>query len=202
MACLELNCTTGGEWGQRIKASSAAPNHSYYCITAWTLLPPNTPCLRKHCLPQNLSLMPERITVALDSMGDRDLWIIFCPAQENSTSRNLQPAQTTYRSTAGNVLWQCFWNSQSSHLCSWNTTIMAVISLGNISNWRQSNIIWWASQVNQHKESTCQCRRPGFDPSVRKSPRRRKQQPTPVFFPGTSYGQGSLKATIHRVPKE
>ena len=38
------------------------------------------------------------------------------------------------------------------------------------------------------KESTCQCRRPGFDPWVRNIPWRRKWQPTPVFLPGKSHG--------------
>jgi len=42
------------------------------------------------------------------------------------------------------------------------------------------------------KESSCQCRRPGFDPWVRKIPWRRAQQPTPVFLPGKSHGQRSL----------
>ena len=45
------------------------------------------------------------------------------------------------------------------------------------------------------KEPACQCRkckRPGFDPWVRKSPCRRKEQPTPVFFPGKSHGHWSL----------
>ena len=42
------------------------------------------------------------------------------------------------------------------------------------------------------KESSCQCRRYGFNPSVRKIPWRRKWQPTPVFLPEKSYGQGSL----------
>ena len=32
----------------------------------------------------------------------------------------------------------------------------------------------------------------GFDLWVRKIPWSRKQQPTPAFFPGKSYGQGSL----------
>ena len=32
----------------------------------------------------------------------------------------------------------------------------------------------------------------GFDSKVRKSPWKRKQQPTPVFFPGESHGQRSL----------
>ena len=41
------------------------------------------------------------------------------------------------------------------------------------------------------KESTCQCRRHGFDPWVGKIPRRRKK-PTPVFLPGKSHGQRSL----------
>jgi len=31
-----------------------------------------------------------------------------------------------------------------------------------------------------------------FDPSVRKIPWRRAQQPTPVFLPGDSHGQRSL----------
>ena len=47
---------------------------------------------------------------------------------------------------------------------------------------------WWLSG----KESTCQCRRCGFDPWVGKIPWRRKCQPTPVFLPGKSHGQRSL----------
>ena len=44
------------------------------------------------------------------------------------------------------------------------------------------------------KEYTCQCRgkRRGFHPWVRKIPWRRARQPTPVFLPGESHGQGSL----------
>ena len=42
------------------------------------------------------------------------------------------------------------------------------------------------------KESTCHCSRRGFNPWVGEIPRRRKWQPTPVFWPGKSHGQGSL----------
>ena len=42
------------------------------------------------------------------------------------------------------------------------------------------------------KKPACQCRKPGFDPWVRKIPWRRKWQPTPVFLPGKSHGQRSL----------
>ena len=45
------------------------------------------------------------------------------------------------------------------------------------------------------KEPTCQCgrhKRGGFDPWVGKLPWRSKQQSTPVFLPGESYGQKSL----------
>ena len=42
------------------------------------------------------------------------------------------------------------------------------------------------------KEPTCQCRRLGFDPMVRKIPWRRTRQPTPVFLPGKSHGQRRL----------
>jgi len=42
------------------------------------------------------------------------------------------------------------------------------------------------------KESTCQCRRHGFDPWFRNIPWRRKWQPTSVLFLGKSHGQRSL----------
>ena len=37
-----------------------------------------------------------------------------------------------------------------------------------------------------------ECRRPGFDPWVRKIPWRRKWQPTPVLLPGESHGGRSM----------
>ena len=42
------------------------------------------------------------------------------------------------------------------------------------------------------KESTCQCRKRGFDPWSRKIPWRRKWQPTPVFWPENPQGQRIL----------
>ena len=42
------------------------------------------------------------------------------------------------------------------------------------------------------KESTCQCRKCGFDPWVGKMPWRRKWQPTPVFLARKSHGPRSL----------
>ena len=42
------------------------------------------------------------------------------------------------------------------------------------------------------KESSCQCRRRGLDPSLGKIPWRRKWQLTPVFLPGKCHGQRSL----------
>ena len=41
-------------------------------------------------------------------------------------------------------------------------------------------------------ESTCQCRRCGFNPWVRKMPWKRKWQLIPVFLPGKSHGQKSM----------
>ena len=52
------------------------------------------------------------------------------------------------------------------------------------------------------KESTCQCRRCGFDPWVRKIPGRRKRQPTLVFLPGKSHRQGAWQATVHEFTEE
>ena len=45
------------------------------------------------------------------------------------------------------------------------------------------------------KEPACQyrrCKRPGFNPWVRKIPQRRAWQPTLVFFPGESHGWRGL----------
>ena len=42
------------------------------------------------------------------------------------------------------------------------------------------------------KESICQCRRPGFNPWVRKTPWKRKWWPTPVFLPGKSNRERTL----------
>ena len=51
---------------------------------------------------------------------------------------------------------------------------------------------WWLSS----KESACNagdtCRRPGFNPRLRKIHWSRKWQPTPVFLLGEFHGQRSL----------
>ena len=57
---------------------------------------------------------------------------------------------------------------------------------------------WWLNG----KEPTCQCRRCGFDLSVRKIPWRREWQPTPVFCLGNLMGRGARQATAHGVAKE
>ena len=51
------------------------------------------------------------------------------------------------------------------------------------------------------KDSTCQCRRCGFDSWVRKITWRRKGQPTPVFLTGKPHRQRSLLAIVHGVAK-
>ena len=62
----------------------------------------------------------------------------------------------------------------------WNLSLL----MGKI----EGGLPWWLSG----KETTCQCRRLGFDPWVRKIPWSRKCQPTPVFLPWKSHGQRSL----------
>ena len=52
----------------------------------------------------------------------------------------------------------------------------------------QIGLPWWLIG----KESTCQCRRLGFECWVSKIPWSRKWQPTPVFLLGKSHGQRSL----------
>ena len=66
----------------------------------------------------------------------------------------------------------------------WNT-----INEGNA--WL-SNKKYLKTEKKTKKESTCQCRRLGLNPWVRKIPCRRKWQPIPVFLPGKSYEQRSV----------
>ena len=64
-----------------------------------------------------------------------------------------------------------------------------------VPDWRSVLLILGFPGGTSGKESACQWRRHkrhGFDPWVRKIPWRRSWQPTPVFLPGESHGQGSL----------
>ena len=60
----------------------------------------------------------------------------------------------------------------------------------------------WASQVAL-VEPACQCRRPWFDPWVRKTPWGGEGLPTPVSLPEESHGQRSLAgySPVHGVAK-
>ena len=61
-----------------------------------------------------------------------------------------------------------------------------------------SGLPWWVSC----KEPACQCRRckrHGFHPWVRKTPWRRKRQPTPVFLPEIPMDRGAWRATVRGV---
>ena len=56
------------------------------------------------------------------------------------------------------------------------------------------NVIFFSGPyLGSDGKSIClQCQRPGFNPWVGKILWRRKWQPTPLFLPGKSHGQGSL----------
>ena len=64
----------------------------------------------------------------------------------------------------------------------------------------KSNEKWFQLNIKEYglprwlsgKESTCQWRRRGLGPWVRKIPWRREWQPTPVFLPGEFHGQRNL----------
>jgi len=57
------------------------------------------------------------------------------------------------------------------------------------------------ASCGKESASLCRsCRRCRFNPWVGKIPWKKKWQPTPVFLPGKSYGQGSLVG-VHRVAK-
>ena len=70
-----------------------------------------------------------------------------------------------------------------------------------LSNWTELN--WcWASLVTQMVRIHLQCRRPRFDPWVRKMPWKREWLPTSVFLPGEFHGQRTMGAYSPRSGKE
>ena len=56
---------------------------------------------------------------------------------------------------------------------------------------------WWL----RWQRVCLQCGRPRVDPCIRKTPWRRKQQPTPVLMPGKSHDGGAWPATVQGVAK-
>ena len=77
-------------------------------------------------------------------------------------------------------MWHCPWYSLYPPHFSWMTLgFVALYSKG---------LPWCLSG----RESACQCRRHRFGPWVRKTPWRKKWQPTLIFLPGKSHGQRSL----------
>ena len=65
------------------------------------------------------------------------------------------------------------------------------------------NLVILASLVAQIVKNLLQCRRPRFDPCIRKIPWRKEWLPTPVFLPGKFHEQrrGSWQARVHGVTK-
>ena len=59
----------------------------------------------------------------------------------------------------------------------------------------------WAFLVAQMVKNHLQCRRPEFDPWVRKIPEGREWLLTPIFLPRESHGGGAWQATVHGVTK-
>ena len=58
-------------------------------------------------------------------------------------------------------------------------------------------MLWGFPGSSSGKKFTCQCRRHGFNPFVRKIPwLNRKWQPIPVFLLGESHGQRSLAGSV------
>ena len=79
---------------------------------------------------------------------------------------------------------------QSTHSYKGKWLLWNVLSKYIFKLWYSINhrLLWWLSG----KETTCQNRRCGFNPSVGKIPWRRRWLLTPVFWPGELYGQRSL----------
>ena len=73
--------------------------------------------------------------------------------------------------------------------------------IGFPSFFRLNGILLWGFRWLSGKESARQCRRHSFSPWVRKTPWRRKCQPTPLSLPRDPMDRGVWRATVHGVAK-
>ena len=71
----------------------------------------------------------------------------------------------------------------------WKSWEKKVEKASSFKNTLCAGLLRWFSG----KESTCQCKRCGFNPWVVKIPQKRKWPPTPVFLPRKSHRQRSLQ---------
>ena len=113
------------------------------------------------------------------------------PLSCNTYSRALLP-KIKVPTNFQNILreWYCLLGSDQPALLVHVTSELGDTraKLGSVRNTETPGLPWCLSG----KESACQCRRWRFNPWARKTPWRRKWQPTPVFLPEKSYGQRSL----------
>ena len=145
-----------------------------------------------HCI-QTIKLSGRRGDKGAAATGD--LWASFWSIWITPENKNWGP-YLSLKSTWLADVWQVYLtplNLSVSHLIGW----------------------WWGEEVRAsqvallvkktkqtNKKTTCQCRRRkrhGFNPWVKKIPWRKAWQPTPVFLPGESQGQGSLVAAVYGV---
>ena len=142
------------------------PSHDFaccFCNSCFLFLPPYF-CIEK----SHLSLESQFKSHLL---WDDLVGTTLCHQRQSRALPTLSPQNSI-------MICVCVWFPHSE----WGTS--SEISLPHL----QLGLPWWL----RGKESTCQCRRYRFDPWVRKIPRRRKWQSTPVFLPGESHGQRNL----------
>ena len=123
-----------------------------------------------------------------------DTWMILtlCISSPHLSFR-LRAYILNYSSCVSNAIWPHHQNWK--HLCFKGHHRKWKESLQNRKQICKSYILFGLPRWHSGKEPTRQCRRykrHGFNPWVRKIPWSRKWQPTPVFLPGKSHGQGSL----------
>ena len=121
-------------------------------------------------------------------------WVIltWCISSPHLSFR-LRAYILNYSLGALNAIWPHHQNWK--HLCFKGHHGKRKDSLQNGEQICKSYVLFGLPRWHSGKEPTSQCRRyrrHGFNPWVRKIPWNRKWQPTPVFLPGKSHGQGSL----------
>ena len=92
-------------------------------------------------------------------------------------------------------MWSCFLAPAESRAFTTAPVASSIIIVSVSLSVYRYTAPWGFPGGANGKELAHQCKRQkrhGFDPWVRKIPWRRSWQPTPVFLPGESHGQGSL----------
>ena len=127
--------------------------------------------------------------------------IIFPKSYNLQVGIQTQPLPYIFSLTRGNIFHSIFWPALLAHGITYFHIILHISLIFKLLNICKSHLglpLWLCG-----KESSCQCRRRGFDPKVGKIPSPRKGNGNPLQYSclGNLMDRGDYQAIIHTIER-